>query len=142
MSEVLSLELLRSCFGASLIATEMQLEYNWGSKITDYSCGIGGHTYGVSVTRMIDFEDLDKTHKPKFSIESVVKLLHKKLAGILASTEGVYEQYKWEKQILHVWATSHKVREALEEEYLNLEESLKSNTLVIITVAENAQWVF
>jgi len=142
LSEVLSFEMLNYCFGASLVATEMELEYNWGSKITDYSCKINGHIYGVSVTRMIDFDDLDKKHKATFTDETVVTLLNKKLQGILSSTAGVYDQYKWEKQILHVWATSHFVKQAFEELYELADPFLKANTVVLISVTENAKWIF
>lgn len=111
LSEVLSFEILASCFGASLVATEMELQYNWGSKITDYSCKINNHVFGVSVTRMIgkqlfrevlttsDFCDLDRNFKAAFTREYVSKLLEKKLFGILSSTEGVFPEFKWEKQV-------------------------------------------
>eukprot|EP01118_Nematostelium_gracile_P001728 TRINITY_DN11807_c0_g1_i1.p1 TRINITY_DN11807_c0_g1~~TRINITY_DN11807_c0_g1_i1.p1 ORF type:complete len:398 (+),score=63.18 TRINITY_DN11807_c0_g1_i1:414-1607(+) len=141
-SEVLSYEMLRCCYGASLIATETQLQYEWGSKITDYSCSINGHVYGVSVTRLIDFDDLRKNFKSCFTEESIVKLLTKKLRGVLLSTAGVYEQFKWEKQILHVWATSHYARQALEDVYQNIDPELKANTLVLVSVAANSPWIF
>lgn len=141
-SEVLSFEVLKNCFGASLIATELEIQYNWGSKITDYSCIIDNQKIGVSVTRLIDFNDLNRSFKPVFTSEDAKNILSKKLKGILASTAGVYDEYKWNKQILHVWVTSPKVREAVEKEYLNIPAELRSNTLVLITVAENAKWIF
>jgi hypothetical protein len=195
-SEVLSYEVLHYCLGASLIATEMvitvifflfffsisfgfffffffffgqELEYDAGSKITDYSVQVDGIKYGVSVTRMvnqqtirlekktkslnatfwfffslqIDFEDLDKKHKIVFDRSSVVKLLHKKLHGILCSTEGVHDVFKWKKQILHIWATSTTVAEALYEEYNQFDPVLLANTLVIVTIVDHrTNWIF
>jgi len=64
------------------------------------------------------------------------------LQGILSSTAGVYDQYKWEKQILHVWATSHFVKQAFEELYELADPFLKANTVVLISVTENAKWIF
>eukprot|EP00027_Filamoeba_sp_ATCC50430_P008807 CAMPEP_0168549278 /NCGR_PEP_ID=MMETSP0413-20121227/5016_1 /TAXON_ID=136452 /ORGANISM="Filamoeba nolandi, Strain NC-AS-23-1" /LENGTH=623 /DNA_ID=CAMNT_0008579651 /DNA_START=56 /DNA_END=1924 /DNA_ORIENTATION=+ len=125
-SEVLSFEILKNCFGARLVATEMEIQYNWGSKITDYSCEIYGRKFGVSVTRMIDFHDIDKgKFKPPLTRGDISKLMKKKLGGILASTNGVFEEFKWEKQILHVFATSHKVREAFEMEWNTMSSDLR-----------------
>lgn len=39
-SEVVSLEILEAEFGAKLLRTEMEIEYNCECKITDYSIGI------------------------------------------------------------------------------------------------------
>jgi len=142
-SEVLSFEILKNCFGARLVATEMEIQYNWGSKITDYSCEIYGRKFGVSVTRMIDFHDIDKgKFKPPLTRGDISKLMKKKLGGILASTNGVFEEFKWEKQILHVFATSHKVREAFEMEWNTMSSDLRANTLVMITVAQPTKWIF
>jgi hypothetical protein len=91
---------------------------------------------------MIDFNDLEKDYKAKFTAHRVNKLLEKKLSGILSSTDNVYEEFKWEKQILHVWATSDAVRAAFEHQYNKLSDALKANTLVIVTVAEKCSWLF
>lgn len=141
-SEAMSFEILNRFYNAQLLGTELEIEYDWGSKITDYSCKIGAHKLGVSVTRLIDFGDLDKEYKPKFSSKAIQRLLEKKLHGVLASTSGVFPEWKWEKQILHIFATSYKVLQMLEQEYPKICPSLRSNTMTIVTVVENAKWIF
>lgn len=49
---------------------------------------------------------------------------------------------KWAKQILHVWATSKNVANILSQAFDQLPTDLKSNTLVIVTVAKNAEEIF
>jgi hypothetical protein len=48
----------------------------------------------------------------------------------------------WDKQILHVWTQCDYMAGVLWNTYEKLDESLKSNTLVIVTVCENAEWIF
>lgn len=87
----------------------MEIQYDQGSKITDYSVHFGARHIGVSVTRVIDFADLPGTYKPLFREREVMRLLKKKLSGVVASTQGVYNAWRWEKQILHVFCTSLRV---------------------------------
>jgi hypothetical protein len=94
-SEVMSFEVLRLLFGARLLRTEMEIEYTWNSKITDYAVVLSGHHLGVSVTRAMKFRGV-------FQQEDAIRLLRKKLYGVIRSTEGVYHHHRWEKQILHV----------------------------------------
>lgn len=141
-SEAFSYELLRTCFGANLHGTEMEIQYNWGSKITDYSVFFGQKMIGVSVTRVINFNDLPGDFKPKFSVREVCRLLEKKLYGIIASTRGVYDEWRWEKQILHIFCTSLKVAQTVEQVYHNMSPDLKADTLVVLSVASKTPWLF
>jgi len=81
-SEVLSLEVLYRMFGAKLVKTEMEIRYApAGSKKTDYSCVIAGQKLGVSVTRAYKYRGV-------YTNEDAALLLHKKLYGVLASSQN------------------------------------------------------
>lgn len=135
-SEVMSLELLRGMYGATLRRLELEILYGCHSKITDYSVEMMGHHIGVSVTRAMKFRGI-------FTTDDAIHLLNKKLGGVVKSTRGVIREHRWEKQVLHVWAESDYIAElvvrAYEEE---MEEEMKANTMVICTVAREAGWIF
>lgn len=135
-SEVLSLEVLYRMFGAQLLKTEMEIRYApAGSKKTDYSCVIGHQKLGVSVTRAYKYRGV-------YTNEDAALLLHKKLYGVLASSQNVVKRDRWRKQILHVWAQSVHVANIVMEEYQKMSAFLRSNTVVIITISHNAGWIF
>jgi len=128
---------MKVLFNARLKFTEMELEY-WpmGSKITDYSMEVEGEVIGVSVTRAMKYKGV-------FEMQDAVRLLQKKLYGVNASSKAVVAAQRWSKQILHVWAQSRYIFDVLVDAYENfIDEELKSDTLVMVTVAENAAWIF
>lgn len=49
---------------------------------------------------------------------------------------------KWSKQILHVWSTSHQVTQILAQAYTQLDVGVKANTIVMVTTATNAEYIF
>jgi len=139
-SEVLSYELLRATYGAQLRRTEMEIEYWPASKITDYSVTVLGRHIGVSVTRAINFLDLSKKFKAPFTSADAHRLLCKKLFGVLASSNATVD--KWEKQILHIWTTSKTAARLVVQEYYQVDPTLRADTVVVVTLAKNADWLF
>jgi len=136
MSEVLSCELMSALLGATLLRTEMEIEYMWhGCKITDYSMELCGQATGVSVTRALKFNGV-------FTEEDAVHLLKKKLDGVNASTRCVLPEHGWSKQILHVFTEQEYIAEIVARVYHKMSQELKSNTLVMLTVTKNASFVF
>jgi len=139
-SEAFSFELLRQCFGAKLLKTEMDIRY-WSShwKKTDYLVTMQGVKIGVSVTRAMKFRGI-------FTEKDATKLLRKKLNGVNESTVGVFGRDAWQRQILHIWTTDEYIEEILHKTYLKMllsEPELVSNTVVIVTVAsEDCYWLF
>eukprot|EP01111_Echinosteliopsis_oligospora_P011540 TRINITY_DN3833_c0_g1_i1.p1 TRINITY_DN3833_c0_g1~~TRINITY_DN3833_c0_g1_i1.p1 ORF type:complete len:129 (+),score=18.49 TRINITY_DN3833_c0_g1_i1:568-954(+) len=121
-----------------LHCTEMEIEYVPGSKITDYSIKVEGRDIGVSVTRAMKF---CKKNDEMFTEEDAERLLSKKLYGVNESTRGVISQ-SWEKQILHVWAQEEYMADILWDTYERLDQTLKSNTVVVVTVCHSAEWLF
>lgn len=142
-SEVLSLEMLASEFGAKLQRTETEIEYDMQCKITDYSISVYGHHIGVSVTRLINFRDLPtKNCKIEFSAEEVNRLLVKKLFGINVSTKFVSDAHKWEKQILHVLTTSESAAREVYAQYCMMDKELRANSIVLVSCCKNFEWLF
>ena len=128
-SEVLSFELLQRCFGASLQKTEMEVSYfPHGGSITDYTCTLFGAKLGISVTRAMKYHG-------EFTIGDAKQLLIKKLNGVNCSSQNSLEE--WTKQILHVWATSSRVAVTIARAYKRVPTQLKSNTVVLVTIATN-----
>ncbi|KAL9647484.1 hypothetical protein ABK040_006844 [Willaertia magna] len=153
-SEVFSFEFLKQFIestskdqlNVTLYKTEMEMEYQEGSKITDYSFRIYNkekgteHLLGCSVTRVFDYLDLDNVPQ-KNLIELLMK---KKLSGIIDSTKGIIGD-TFERQILHVWTPNRETAEAIQKiymDYLVTNPELLSNTIIIITVTNQMDFVF
>jgi len=137
VSEAFSFEVLRKCFGAHLLKTEMSIGYWWPHwKKTDYSCTIENIKLGVSVTRAMKYNAV-------FTRSDGRALLRKKLFGINESSLGVLERDEWQRQILHIWATDEYVEEILHELFLEMvftEPELVQNTVLLVTVASEEMW--
>jgi len=136
LSEALSFEVLRVQFGAQLCRTEMEIQY-WlhPTKITDYSITIGRERIGVSVTRACVF-------KGDFTDEMAKRLLTKKLFGVADSSAHVITPHAWKRQVLHVWCQDAHVAAVLRRVYNELDATLTRDTLVICTIAQDADWIF
>lgn len=156
-SEALSFELLNRTFGARLLKTEMEIEYDWCiSKRTDFLVVMFGKRLGISVTRAMKFNPyrfrehratqhmLGEEHY-RFTYEDARSLLQKKLYGVIMSTRDVIERDSWGQQLLHVWAADHETASVLAHAYADLRREnsrLLANTIVMVTVALRADWIF
>lgn len=135
-SEALSMEVLARALKAVLHKTEMQLRYfPSNGAITDMCIAIGGEELGVSVTRA-----LGPPHRA-FTDEDAVHLLSKKLSGVLAATATCYNA-SWHKQLLHVWAGTTSIAQALERAYAALPPALTADTVVLVTVCHGVPEIF
>lgn len=136
VSEVLSYEMLRQLLGAKLFKTEMEVKYfPQGGSITDYVVQIFDQVVGVSVTRAFKYDgDLQVT--------DVVPLLQKKLRGVNQATRN--SMVTWSKQMLHVWVKDKASAKVVMKAFKSpaLEKELKSNTFVLVTVADNTPEIF
>jgi len=140
-SEAFSFEVLRQCFNAKLVKTEMEIRY-WSNntKKTDYLIKMSGQQIGVSVTRAMKFCGI-------FTERDAMKLMRKKLVGIQESSLCVFGCDDWQRQILHIWTTDEYIEEILNATFFKLlmtEPQLVSNTIVIVTVAsdDECEWLF
>jgi hypothetical protein len=134
LSEAFAVEMLTRCELATLLKTEMEILYtNPAGKITDELVQIQGLKIGVSVTRAVGYP-----FDAPYTVTQAKALLDKKLQGILDSTANVTAADKWQKQILFVLAYAQEHADAFQAAYAQEPDSLKSNTIVIVTVTDGA----
>ena len=134
ISEVLSYEVLSDYLsGVKLLHTEMELEYEYDSKITDYSISVAGEPIGVSVTRCMKYRGMLNKWDAR-------RLLIKKIKGIVESSEAISEKHSWKKQILHIWVEYPYMVKILQDVYREAEiRSISPDTLLVLTVMESQQ---
>lgn len=138
-SEVIAFEVLARCDGASLVATEAEIEYldPMGIK-TDLLVEIDGLPVGVSVTRAVGFPFEDP-----YTVMQAEVLLTDKLGDILASTANVAPRDAWAKQILHVIAYADMHASSILAAYEGLPPELTVDTILVVTVTHgNDEFVY
>ena len=129
-SEVVSFEVLARCEGATLLATEAEIEYTdpMGIK-TDILVEIDERVVGVSVTRAVGFP-----FDAPYTEMQAANLLTGKLEDILASTANVAPADAWVKQILHVIAYADMHAESILAAYATLPPEVTADTILLVTV--------
>ena len=129
-SEVIAYEVLARCEGATLLATEGEVQYldDMGTK-TDLLVEIDGLTVGVSVTRAIGFPFDDP-----YTVEQAETLLLDKFEDVAASTANVAPRHEWVKQILHVIAYSDMHAASVATAYAGLPAATVGDTVLAVTV--------
>ena len=136
ISEAVSFELLNRLFGAELLATEMEIVYNFdNTKKTDILCEIEGISIAISVTRAMKYNE--------FTIEMAIRLLEKKLSCVLGSNLAVSDKYAWFKQLLYIWVQEPEIAKILRETYEDyIKPEYKANTIVLIVLADQCWFLF
>jgi hypothetical protein len=132
-SEALSADVLGKLYNVTDIVTEMEINYkedNW--KKCDYLVSIWGENVGVSVTRGMRYPTPDL-----FDREDAVRLLKRKLGGLAAAQEGIQPNHYFHKSILHIWCETKKIAEIITKVYHTLEETLKNNIVVVLTITND-----
>jgi len=137
-SEAWAYEALKLMLQAKLVATEMEIRYLHdafpklcGSQgRTDFAVEMPcGEVVGVSVTRAFAYRRVFEEADARY-------LLNKKLGRILSSTHGCVGQWRWNRQILFVWARSLREAQILRQVF-ETDSSLaakKSDTIVVVAV--------
>jgi len=80
-----------------------------GHRVALLPVGVDDLKVGVSVTRAMKFLG----GAAAYNVEDAVRILTKKLAGILQAREGVESSQRWDRQLLHIWAEAPHVVEVL-----------------------------
>ncbi len=131
------MQLLVDCEGGSDLLTEVELEYTkTDTSITDFALKISGQQVGVSVTRaylgpkVTTYTEADAT-----------KLLTKKLAGILESSQYIAPKYKWVKQVLAVWTLQASWVPTVEAAWLKIDPALRADTVILAVVEQGPGWI-
>lgn len=139
-SEVMSLEVLRSCAGAKLLKTETEIGYvnddAGPATITDMLVEIDAKKVGVSVTRAY------KPSSLSFPDSEVKNIVQKKLEGILRSSQRVKPEDKWVKQILHVFAATQAQADAVVRVLPTIDAAVRADTIVLLTQTTGGGFVY
>lgn len=112
VSEALSMQFLAEKMGAKNFVLEMDVEYWIDYKMVDYLCTINGKRIGVSVTRALGFPSPEK-----FTYDSAVELLDKKLYGLIVSRNGIKKEHSFYQSILHIWCQTEKIANYVKEAF-------------------------
>lgn len=140
-SEVMSMEVLHYCEGATLLRTETEVRYAppddaGANSITDTLVSIDGMRVGVSVTRV---------YRPRPMVlrdMDVQALLETKLAGINRSSMRVLPEDRWVKQILHVFVVDATVAAQVERAWAAISPALRADTIVVVTVTTGGGFIY
>ncbi|MBR58296.1 MAG: hypothetical protein CMH54_09770, partial [Myxococcales bacterium] len=135
-SEVMSMQTLIDCEGASIYKTETEVVYDTPGPMTDYIALIGGEKVGVSVTRAYMGPFVQT-----YTHDDANQLLSDKLEGIQESTANVSADDLWLKQILHIWTLNPDWATIVADAWANLDPTLKGDTIVLITVESNSDLI-
>lgn len=133
-SEALSMEYLARRLLARNVVTEMEVRYwcsNW--KKCDFLCSVQGRRVGVSVTRAMSYP----THAG-FTRDDALRLMEKKLFGLVLARDGVDDRHSFHKSILHVWAPNSRVADLIADAHAVVvasDDSLVDDVLVLVSVA-------
>ncbi len=135
-SEIFSMTWLIACEGAQFYKLETEISYDVSGAITDFEVIIGGDKIGVSVTRAYL-----GPFNMSYTADDADTLLTNKLSGVNESTANVSANDAWTKQILHIWTLQPEWVPILESAWQGLEASLKSDTVVLVTVEAGSEFV-
>ena len=129
-SRVFAYEVLARCEFAGLLKTESEIGYNPDTERTDLLIIIDGLKIGVSVTKAVKYPP-----DAEYTVTDAQNLLTAKLTDIIESSKNVLPEDKWEKQILHIIAYSDQHAVSLKSAYDSLDDTVRTDTIVIVTVS-------
>jgi hypothetical protein len=140
-SEALSMEMMSALWGGHEVVTEMEVEY-WNESWTkcDYMCSVPSkerELVAVSVTRAMWYP-----HPSGFNRDEARRLLKKKLHGLIVARQGIMGK-SFRKSVLHVWCETEAIADEVQLVYETLiSDSLKGDIVVLLSIAEDAPYVF
>jgi hypothetical protein len=135
-TEVMSMQLLMDCEGASVLKTETEMVYDTEGKIADYLAEVGGVTTGVSVTRAYKGPAIDV-----YTLEDATDLLEKKLDGIQQARTNVSAADAWDASLVHVWTLHPAWAETVVTAWEALDAALKADIVIVITVEVGSDYI-
>lgn len=135
-TEVMSMQLMMDCEGASVLKTETEMVYDTEGKIADYLAEVGGVATGVSVTRAYKGPTIDV-----YTLEDATDLLEKKLKGIAEARANVSAADAWEASVVHVWTLHPEWAETVEAAWGALSSEVKADTVIVVTVEVGSDYI-
>lgn len=116
ISEMFSMNHYILNFGATNILMEMEIEYWIRYKMVDYICSIGDINIGVSVTRAMGYP-----YPENFDYDKAIKLIYKKINGLIISRRAVTEKFSFQHAVLHVWCQTNYISKLITKAFYDLE---------------------
>ena len=110
---MMSIEYFSRLFSVTEVLLEMEVEYWIDYKMVDFIFTFGRPSrVGVSVTRAMGFPN-----PCKFTYQEALRLLHKKLYGLIVSRNGITKKHSFSKSVLHVWCQTERIANLLKLAY-------------------------
>ncbi|MFO0559406.1 MAG: hypothetical protein U0269_15425 [Polyangiales bacterium] len=140
-SEIMAYEVLHFCDGASLTATETEIQYAapddaGANSITDLLVTIDGQRVGVSVTRIYRPAPMVLTDA------DVRSQLVTKLTGINRSSMRVLPAFRWVKQILSVFVANQTVADQVTRVWPTIDAATRADTIVLVTATRGGGFIY
>lgn len=131
ISEMFSIDLYVKAFMARKVLLEMEVDYWFRCKMVDFVCYIPRYPkdrmrskasrIGVSVTRAMGYPV-----STEYTYEQGLRLLKKKIYGLMIARNSVVKDQAFYKSILHVWCPTPEIAYMLRRAYHELKNELRN----------------
>jgi hypothetical protein len=136
VSEMFSMYHMYLKLSASDFVPEMEINYQYKTSICDYVMTVNGHRVGVSTTRAMCYPFTQSV-----TTESLNKLLHKKLNGIIIAKQTVLSRFQFDLSLIHIWCKSWIDAEIVRKTFISVIDDdiygIYGNIHVLCTVCPN-----
>lgn len=142
LSEALSIQYMQDRFGISKFTLEMEVTYKfYGCSMCDYLMKTKCENIAVSVTRAMQYID-----PILYNLEDALRLMRKKLYGLIVARNGVTKLCNFQKSILHVWCQSSHIAEQVFNAYtiilLEIDKDDPIREVMIILSVCSSEWIY
>lgn len=152
-SEAISMQYFIDVFKAENIIYEMNVKYYISYKMIDFLCTFHNQRIGVSVTRAMNWSlySIKKSlpHNNRlyeFTLDDGLKLLKKKLYGLVIARNAVIKEQRFFKSVLHIFCQTEEIAQLLRQAYevIKTDETLENfnidigcHVIILLTVCQN-----
>lgn len=139
ISEMYSIDYFYQLYNGKNVILETEVDYWIDSKMIDFIVYMGGKRVGISVARAMGFPTADN-----FTYESAVKLLNKKILGLLVARNSVSKKHIFNKSILHIWCQNYTIASLIYQAFLQINPDdyildVKGKILIQLTISNDEQ---
>lgn len=139
VSEMYSIDYFNRMHSSENTIFEQEVGYWIDYKMVDFICTINGSRVGVSVARAMGYPTIDD-----FTADHAIRLLQRKLYGLIVARNAVVKDQSFYKSILHIWCQNQAVADLLQQAYADLDDNdygldVKGILLLQLTVCSDDQ---
>lgn len=128
-SEGLSMQYMHDMFNVTEFVPEKEVDYWIEYKMCDYLMIKDTVNYGVSVTRAVNYP-----FNIQFTFDDAIKLLNKKMYGLIIARNAVNKRHQFTKSILHIWCYNKLAAKNILMAYEKITHNDKTHTYETIYV--------